>query len=136
MRVAGYRIGDEVRELILPLISDISRQSDVIAIIIFGSVVNGKAREDSDIDLCIVTRPDISDSARLELLSYGWDRIDIHLFRDLPLTIRMRVIREGELLFCADTLLFHRIKIDTIREYLDFSHIVRRHCLHALRINQ
>jgi len=43
-------------------ISELRLHSEIIAIILFGSVVQGKAREDSDIDLSIVTRPTIPDS--------------------------------------------------------------------------
>lgn len=126
----------EIMETIKPLLSELRLQSEIIAIILFGSVAHGKAREDSDIDISIVTRSNVPDSTRMELLSYGSDKIDIHLFLDLPLTIRMRVIREGELLFCSDLLSFHRIKIDTVRQYLDFSPFIRRHSLHAMGINQ
>ena len=136
MCVEGCGYNDEIMETIQPLLSELRLHSEIIAIILFGSVTHGKVRGDSDIDISIVTRSNVPDSTRMELLSYGSDKIDIHLFLDLPLTIRMRVIREGELLFCSDLLSFHRIKIDTVRQYLDFSPFIRRHSLHAMGINQ
>ena len=126
--------GDTVPDLqqIAPLIQELSGKEEVIALILFGSVARGQARSISDIDLCIVTPRDLPQSGRWDLLSYGSQMIDLNLFWDLPVTIRFRAIREGRVLFCKDTLRFHRIKVDTVREYFDVAPLVRRHCLHAI----
>lgn len=114
------------------IVEELRTRETVIAIILFGSVARRKARKFSDIDLCIVTPLGISESERLDLLSYGSRRIDVSLFLDLPLTIRFRVIREGELVCCRDHLTLHRIIVHTTREYLDSASLVRKHSLHAL----
>jgi predicted nucleotidyltransferase len=98
------------------------------------SVARGQARSISDIDLCIVTARDLPQSSRWDLLSYGSQRIDVNLFWDLPITIRFHVIREGLVMLCKNRLLFHRIKTETVREYLDIAPLIRRHCLHAMGI--
>ena len=117
---------------IAPLISELFDKEEVVALVLFGSVARGQARSTSDIDLCIVTSRDLPQSVRWDLLSYGSQRIDVNLFWDLPVTIRFRAIREGRVLFCKDALLFHRIKVDTVREYFNVAPLVRRHCLHAM----
>ncbi|MCX6691011.1 MAG: nucleotidyltransferase domain-containing protein [Methanoregula sp.] len=132
--ILGSAPGDTIPDMqqIAPLIQELSGKEEVIALILFGSVARGQARSISDIDLCIVTPRDLPQSGRWDLLSYGSQMIDLNLFWDLPVTIRFRAIREGRVLFCKDTLLFHRIKVDTVREYFDVAPLVRRHCLHAI----
>jgi predicted nucleotidyltransferase len=117
---------------ITPIIGELFCKEEVIALILFGSVARGQARSTSDIDLCIVTPRDLSQAGRWDLLSYGSRRIDVNLFWDLPVTIRFRAIREGRVVFCKDALLFHRIKVDTVREYFDIAPLIRRHCIHAM----
>ena len=132
--ILGPAPGDTVPDMqqIAPLIKELAGKEEVIALILFGSVARGQARSISDIDLCMVTPRDLPQSGRWDLLSYGSGRIDLNLFWDLPVTIRFRAIREGRVLFCKDMLLFHRIKVDTVREYFDVAPLVRRHCLHAI----
>ena len=132
----GSDITDTIPDMqqITPIIRELSLKDDVIALVLFGSVARGQARRISDIDLCIVTPGNIPQSNRWDLLSYGSQRIDVNLFCDLPITIRFRVIREGRVIFCKNALLFHRIKAETVREYLDIAPLIRRHCLHAMGI--
>ncbi|MDP3396028.1 MAG: nucleotidyltransferase domain-containing protein [Methanoregula sp.] len=134
--IQGSEIADSIPDMqqIYPIIRELSLKDDVIALVIFGSVARGQARSISDIDLCIVTPKDLSQSSRWDLLSYGTEKIDVNLFCDLPINIRFRVIREGRVMFCKNALLFHRIKAETVREYLDIAPLIRRHCLHAMGI--
>jgi len=116
------------------VLEELRAKESVIAIILFGSVARGEARPISDIDLCLITKKEITEPEQIDLLSYGSEKIDISLFRDLPPTIRFRVIKEGKTLFCRDHLAHHRIKVDTVREYLDTAPLIRKYCLHALGI--
>ena len=116
------------------VLEELRTKDSIIAIILFGSVARGQARPISDIDLCIITKRDIPETEESDLLSYGSEKIDVSLFRDLPPTIRFRVIKEGKTLFCRDPLALHRIKVDTVREYLDTAPLIRKYCLHALGI--
>ncbi len=101
----------------------------VIAVILFGSHATGKAGPLSDIDLCIVTDRAATESQMNELLSVGSRIIEVSLFWDLPLTIRFRVIRDGIILYCRSPELFHRITVDTVRQYLDVEPLIRKHSL-------
>ena len=114
------------------VIQELEAHDAVLGLILFGSVARGCARPFSDVDLCIVTRKNTPDTVRMELLSYGSEKIDVSLFSDLPVYIRFRVIREGRVLFFEDSLALHRIKVATVREYLDFEPFLKRHCLHAI----
>jgi hypothetical protein len=119
---------------IAPLIRELFLKEEVVALVLFGSAARGQMRSTSDIDLCIVTQKNMPASDRWELLSYGSRGIDVSLFWDLPITIRFRIIREGNVLFCRDDLALHRIKADTVREYLDVAPLIRKHCLHAMGV--
>lgn len=121
-------------EVFATVLEELQAKDSVIAIILFGSVARGQARPISDIDICIITKRDIPETEESDLLSYGSEKIDVSLFRDLPPTIRFRVIKEGKTLFCRDPLALHRIKVDTVREYLDTAPLIRKYCLHALGI--
>ena len=132
----GSEIMDSIPDMqqVTPIIKELSLKDDVIALVIFGSVARGQARSISDIDLCIVTPKDLPQSSRWDLISYGSEKIEVNLFCDLPITIRFRVIREGRVMCLKRPLLFHRIKAETVREYLDIAPLIRRHCLHAMGI--
>ena len=121
-------------EIVRRVVDELYANEMVVALILFGSVVRGQARQHSDVDLCIIARTDIPESDQQLLLSYGSWGIDLSLFEALPLPIRFRVIREGRVLFCKSLLLFHRIKIDTLRNYLDLAPLIQRHCRHAIGI--
>ena len=59
--------------------------------------------------------------------SHASKKIDISIFHELPMSMKFRVLKEGQLLFLRDELKLHRIIVATIRLYLDFKpHILRR----------
>ena len=117
-----------------PVLEELAARDEIIAIILFGSVARGEARRISDIDLCVITNKNTPDSVKMDLLSYGSDKIDISLFYELPITIRFRVIHEGKILFCRDMLSLHAIMADTVREYLDIAPFIHRNCNRVLGI--
>lgn len=117
---------------ITPVVEELRAHDAVLGLILFGSVARGCVRPFSDVDLCIVTEKNTTDAVRMELLSYGSKKIDVSIFSDLPIQIRFRVIKEGKILFCKDSLALHRLQVATVREYLDFEPFIRKHCLHAI----
>jgi len=114
------------------LVSDIPKEG-VIAIVLFGSHVTGRAGPLSDIDLCIVADRAMTEPQKNEMLSFGSRIIELSLFWDLPLTIRFRVMRDGIILYCRKPELLHRITVDTVREYLDVEPLIRKHSLAVIR---
>lgn len=118
--------------VIRPMVSELEAHDAVLGLILFGSVARGCARPFSDVDLCIVTKKNTPDTVRRELLSYGSEKVDVSIFSDLPVQIRFRVIKEGRVLFVRDFPALHRIRVATVREYLDLEPLIKRHCLHAI----
>ena len=116
------------------VIDELALCNEVIAIILFGSLARGQARMISDIDLCAVTKKNVSESVKMHLLSFGSDKIDVSFFQDLPIAIRFRVIHEGKILFCRDKQTLQDLMADTVREYLDIAPFIRRNCIRILGI--
>lgn len=85
--------------------------------ILFGSRVRGRPRADSDIDVCVVTEGEDD-----EALALSSGRMDISVFRRLPLYMRYRVLRDGEVLFCKDEGLLTKLRFWTVKLYLDEKH--------------
>ena len=115
-----YRHTKEIDKIIEPF----KKNEDVISIYLFGSYARGREKPFSDIGICVVADRGAN---RDKILSYSSKKMDISIFHDLPLIIRFRVLKEGQLLFLRDELKLHRIIVATIRSYLDFKpHILRR----------
>jgi len=106
------------------IIEPFKKNRDVISIYLFGSYARGREKPFSDIDICVIADKHAN---RDEILSHSSKKIDISIFHELPLGMRFRVLKEGQLLFLRDELKLHRIIVATIRSYLDFKpHILRR----------
>jgi len=102
-----------------------SDDEDVLAVLLFGSYARGE--EFSDIDVCLVLKPGVSDplslsKKRLEYLA-AFPDLDIQVFQQLPLYIRVRVLREGKSLFCRDEDLLYDLSFSTVREFEYFKPI-------------
>lgn len=101
-------------EEIKKLVSELKKIKSVKAAILFGSHAKGKQRKESDIDICVITEE--KDDKALELSS---NKFDISLFDRLPLYIRYRVFKDGNVLFNKDEKLLTKLKFWTLKHYLD-----------------
>lgn len=107
----------------------------MIAVYLFGSHVDGKARPDSDIDIAVLLRPGIKrDTCRelafqftCDLIRFlKHDRIDILVMNTSGPIIRQKVYKYGRMIFCRDRKKALRHKDISIAEYLDFLPFRRR----------
>lgn len=98
---------------------EISKDKEIIAVLVFGSY----AREEHyrDIDICLVLNKKYSD---LEMtnkrLKYGKilsSKFDISVFQQLPLYIRKRVLKDGKIILCKNEELLYEIAFQTIKEF-------------------
>lgn len=107
------------------LLQKATGDTDILAVFLFGSLVKGEACSSSDIDICMVlTEADDKLYMSRKKLEYtGICDIDISIFQQLPLYIKQRVLKEGQLLFCRDEDRLYRLAIETVKEYEDFKHI-------------
>ena len=111
------------------LVGKARQDQDVLAIIVFGSCARGDDGPTSDLDICLVLQPkDYSNlklsHKRLEYLTFCSSLgLDIHIYQQLPVYIRKRVLKEGEILFCRDEEVLYELSFRTAQEFDDFKHI-------------
>jgi len=111
-----------MKEEILKRLQNLPHFDKLKFVYVYGSSVSGKATERSDIDIALYY--DITDKKELYdlqfLVSGSFpDKYDIHMFRLLPLYVRVEVFK-GTLLYTDDKGFVHDIAWKTIKEYNDF----------------
>jgi predicted nucleotidyltransferase len=81
----------------------LSETKGVLAILLFGSKAKGESMT-RDIDVCIVA-PEVDDKAGLLLEAFSKvdsQRYDIWLFEELPLYMKVEIIKSHKVLWCKD----------------------------------
>lgn len=101
------------------LLSRARQDPDVLAVILFGSAARGEPHRDLDVALVQATG---SSEHPFDLrLRYADDeRIDVQVFQDVPLFIRMRVLRDGRVLFVRDEDALYEVALAAVRAWQDF----------------
>ncbi len=76
----------------------------VHSIILFGSKARGTDKEKSDIDICIIPKPDVKITLkeRISLSNSVPENIDISFIDELPVYIRKRIFLEGRVMYTQD----------------------------------
>ncbi|MCK4734561.1 MAG: nucleotidyltransferase domain-containing protein [Methanophagales archaeon] len=93
-------------------------------IILYGSAAEDRMIKCSDIDLCIYYggSPEEASRFRFKVLSELFDDIyDIQIFQQLPLYVRVEVLK-GTMIYCADTRFLYEVAIKTIKDFEEFKH--------------
>ena len=94
-------------------LSEIYDRFPIVAILLFGSQASGENYSESDIDICIIPRPqggkrenETEAQNSGEVLNNIWsivgDRYDIWVFQELPLHMKFSVIENHEIIICDD----------------------------------
>jgi hypothetical protein len=93
-------------------------------IVLYGSAAENRMTNESDIDLCIYYEGKRDEAARFRhaVLSRlpGID-YDIQIFQDLPLYVRVEVLK-GTPVFVRDTRFLYEKATETLRDFDDFKH--------------
>jgi len=108
------------------LVGKLKPFKEVKAIYLFGSAAKGKATPLSDIDICTITDK-ASEEVKTEISSLSSEKVGVSLFEDLPINIRIKVLKEGKVLFMRDEKVVSSIRADLISRYLDFKPILKRY---------
>ena len=123
-KVVVEKVAEEFRRLIA------SRYSDyIVYAYLFGSLVEGRATEESDIDIAIRFYDHVQRETRWrvvkEILGIISEDIDIvDLDRASPV-LRMVVYSRGRLIYCRDRWILFLDQNKTIKLYNDYLHIAR-----------
>ena len=101
------------------IISTLKKFKFVHSIILFGSRAVGNERNESDFDLCIISKPnmDAGLKERVSLENSVPETIDISLLNELPVNIRKRVFLEGKVLYTKDLYYVLTLAKETEMEY-------------------
>ena len=98
---------------------------DCEAIVLFGSYSRGTQNSESDIDIAILTKNEISKKEifyiKQELEDISETDIDLINLRDIGDSFRYEILINGKTLFCKDELKFELYKLDMYREFLDLN---------------
>lgn len=88
----------------------------VHSIILFGSEARGTEKEKSDMDICIIPKPDIEVSLkeRISINNSVPDNVDISFIDELPVYIRKRIFLEGKVLYTQD--MYHILTLSKIND--------------------
>jgi predicted nucleotidyltransferase len=108
------------------LVDRLSKNRKVMAIYLFGSQINGRARRDSDVDIAVLLA-DSTDKMECDVLLERRGDIDISLFHRLPLSIQFSILKNGRILYCRDKSFCEKVMRGILMRYLDFSSFILRH---------
>lgn len=102
---------------------EVLKDKEILAAILFGSYPQEGF---SDIDVCIILYPGKYDNLyvsekKLQLMVWLKD-FDIHIFQQLPLYIRVRVLK-GDIIFCRNEKRLYEIAVQTMKEFEDYKRI-------------
>ena len=118
----------ESKKQLSKIIEGAKKDAEVLALFLFGSTTRKENYKNSDIDICLVLMPhsytpkELSQKKLEYLKSFN---LDIHIFQQLPINIKKRVIKEGKVLHCKAEETLYEITFIVIREFADFEHIYR-----------
>lgn len=98
---------------------ELFKDRNVVAVLIFGSYARGE--KNRDIDVCIVLDKKYSNmEMSRKMLHYSTiapNDYDIHIFQQLPIYIRKRILKDGKVIICKDEDLLYEIAFSTIKEF-------------------
>ena len=103
------------------ILEEAKKDKQIIAVALFGSSLKGKGR---DIDICLFLDKKYSNlemsKKRLSFLKNVSDKFDVQIFQQLPIYIRIRIIKEHKILLVKNENLLYEIAFDTIKEFGSF----------------
>jgi len=130
MTAGGVVLMDATEEgaAIQKLLTKAREDATVLAVLLFGSAVRQEQTPLSDVDICLVLVPKPTPFEPAELsrkrLDYLRDfPLDVQIFQQLPLYIRTRVLREGQILSVREEDLLYELAFRTAQAFEDFKHI-------------
>ena len=108
--------------LLEELLQHAQTDPDILAVLLFGSVARGEHISTSDVDVCLVLQARQYSPLALsrKKLAYRQGTLDVHVFQQLPLYIRRRVFKDGQVLWVKDTDALYALACRTAQAFEDF----------------
>ena len=95
------------------------RDSEVIAVILFGSYAR-QEKDFRDIDIALLLKEPIKDGTKKASEYWVSDAFDVSILNSLPLNVASRVLEEGKILYVSDMESLQKFSNDIIRNWSDF----------------
>jgi predicted nucleotidyltransferase len=116
---------------------DSERSSSMVSAYLFGSHAAGRAHRESDVDVAVLLRRSVLDSARtrfeerlrlIGLLSQalGTSAVDVLVLNDVPPLLGRRIVTEGKRIFCSDEEVDHAFVRDVQLRAADIQPFLER----------
>lgn len=105
-----------MKSLMQELKAEIRKDKQAIVAFLFGSKARGEKGRDVDICLVLDRKYSVLEMSR-KRASYSALPADIHVYQQLPLYIRQRILKEGKIIYCANEELLYDIAFLTIKEF-------------------
>lgn len=109
------------------LLAAVRQDPHILALLRFGSAARGQQVSRSDLDICLILTPQVKSydpqmlaQKRLEYLDCN---LDLKIFQQLPLYVRQRVLKEGQILYVRDEPALYELACRTAQAFEDFKHI-------------
>lgn len=119
-----------IKELKEKLGSYFKNNSEIVAVFLFGSQVNGFTHNKSDIDIALLleSSSEVSLEKELELSvditnRFGGKEIDLVILNKAPIILSYRIISQGELIYVKDEYKYAQFKERTLLNYFDFKYV-------------
>ena len=102
--VANRKCPDVSKQVYNEVISKLKGNKLIHSILLFGSRAKGTESQRSDLDICIIPKPDVEVTLkdRISMDNSVPENIDISLLDELPVYIRKSVFLEGKVLYTQD----------------------------------
>ncbi len=106
------------------IIEKAKKDKQVIAVALFGSYSRNEQKKNSDVDICIFLNKKYSNlemsTKRLNFLKEVSNKFDIQIFQQLPVYIRIRILKEHKILFVKNEDLLYELAFDAIKEFNNY----------------
>lgn len=117
----------KIRQKIAELLKNAKKDKEILAVMVFGSFVRREKFEDVDICIVLDKKYDNLKMSRKIIQFSSENEFDTHIFQQLPLYIRARILKEGKIIFCRDRDALYDLAFLTIKEFEDFRPIYKSH---------
>ena len=100
------------------------KNKKIVAVYLFGSVVNGSTTALSDIDICVIGENMSLDEKIIACREFP-ENYDISFFDEIPIWIKIRVLK-GVVVVVNDSEKLYDISFRTLAEYEDFKYLINK----------
>ncbi|MBS3084474.1 nucleotidyltransferase domain-containing protein [Candidatus Pacearchaeota archaeon] len=108
-----------MKEITSKIIKEAEKDKEVLAVALFGSYARKEDYRDIDIALVLKEKKSNKEMSKIKLkyASKFDSKLDIHIFEQLPVYIKIRILKEGKFILIKDEDKMYEIAFETIKEF-------------------